>query len=102
MGKRWTKSWLWKFGRSVRGNAAAEFALCIPLLIIIMVAIIEMGRGMHDLDVEVTENSVILHGRAPSYYVKQLAQAAAMRMQRRSKLVNEIVVDSSTAAFQRA
>lgn len=62
----------------------------------------EVGRGLHDLDVEVTENSIILHGRAPSYYVKQLAQAAAMRMQHRPKLVNKIVVDSSTAAFRRA
>ena len=55
----------------------------------------QVGRGLHDLDIEVTDNSVILHGRAPSYYVKQLAQAAAMRMQHRSKLVNEIVVGSS-------
>ncbi len=46
-----TKLRIWKFGRSTRGSAAAEFALCIPLLIIIMVAIIEMGRGMHDFHV---------------------------------------------------
>ena len=51
MGRQWTKSWLWNFGRSARGNAAAEFALCIPLLILIMVAIIEMGRGLHDFHV---------------------------------------------------
>jgi hypothetical protein len=42
---------MWDFGRSDRGNAAAEFALCIPLLIIIMVAIIELGRGLHDFHV---------------------------------------------------
>lgn len=56
----------------------------------------QVDRGLHDLDIEVTENSVILRGRAPSYYVKQLAQEAAIRMQYRAKLVNEIVVCSST------
>ena len=49
-GKR-TKLRIWEFGRSARGNAAAEFVLCIPLLVIIMIAIIELGRGLHDFHV---------------------------------------------------
>ncbi len=65
-GKR-TKLRIWEFGRSSHGSAAAEFALCIPLLIIIMVAIIEMGRGLHDFHVvnETVRDAARFLGRAP-------------------------------------
>ena len=51
MSRQWTKIRLRNFGRSTRGNAATEFALCLPLLILIMVAVIEMGRGLRDFHV---------------------------------------------------
>ncbi len=67
MGSMRTKLRMWKFGRSTRGSAAAEFALCIPLLVIIMVAIIEMGRGMHDFHVvnQTVRDAARYLGRSP-------------------------------------
>ncbi len=65
-GKR-TKLRIWEFGRSERGNAAAEFVLCIPLLVIIMIAIIELGRGLHDFHVvnETVRNAARYLSRVP-------------------------------------
>ena len=65
-GKR-TKLRIWEFGRSVRGSAAAEFALCLPLLILIMFAVIEFGRGLHDFQVvtETVRDAARYLGRSP-------------------------------------
>ena len=59
--------WMRDFGLSDRGNAAVEFALCIPLLILIMVAVIEFGRGLHDFHVvnETVRDAARFLGRSP-------------------------------------
>jgi hypothetical protein len=38
------------------------------------------GRRIRDLAIEVGSDGVVLHGRSPSYYVKQLAQQGVWEM----------------------
>ncbi len=52
----------------------------------------ETGRGIDDLTVEVGPHGVQLRGRCDTYYAKQLAQQAAMRIPGGDRLVNSIVV----------
>lgn len=52
----------------------------------------ETGRGVADLTVEVGPQGVMLRGRCDTYYTKQLAQHAAMRIPGGDRLVNGIVV----------
>jgi hypothetical protein len=49
------------------------------------------GR-VRDLRVELVPGSVVLHGRVPSYYLKQLAQVAAMDVLDGQNVVNAIEV----------
>jgi hypothetical protein len=50
------------------------------------------GRRVRDLTVEVGMNGVVLHGRSPSYYVKQLAQQGVWELLPGVGLRNAIVV----------
>lgn len=52
----------------------------------------ETGRGVADLTVEVGPQGVLLRGHCDTYYTKQLAQHAAMRMPGGDRLVNSIEV----------
>ena len=52
----------------------------------------ETGRGVADLTVEVGPQGVLLKGHCDTYYTKQLAQHAAMRMPGGDRLINSIVV----------
>jgi hypothetical protein len=52
---------------------------------------------VHDLRIELAEQSVVLRGRVDSYYLKQLAQHAALDALSGHDLVNEIVVKSVPA-----
>ena len=49
------------------------------------------GR-IRDLRVEVSREGVLLSGRCPTYYCKQLAQTAAMEMPGNFRLTNELEV----------
>lgn len=54
------------------------------------------------VEVEPEDRLIVLHGRVDRYYVKQLAQHAALEVARECELVNEIVVatlPSLTAAL---
>ena len=57
-----------------------------------------VSRSIHCLVVEVIDNDVVLHGLAPSYFVKQLAQEAAKQMNEGSRVVNRIVVNRPNGA----
>ncbi len=50
------------------------------------------GRRVRDLAIEFGTNGVVLHGRSPSYYVKQLAQQGVSEMLPGVGLRNAIVV----------
>ena len=50
------------------------------------------NRGVRDLKVEVSRHGILLRGRCHSYYVKQLAQHAAMSVRGGHRLVNCIEV----------
>jgi hypothetical protein len=52
----------------------------------------ETDRGIADLAVEVGSHGVLLKGRCDTYYAKQLAQHAAMRVSGDDRLVNCIEV----------
>ncbi len=52
----------------------------------------ETGRAVADLTVEVGPQGVRLKGRCDTYYTKQLAQHAAMRIPGGDRLVNSIEV----------
>jgi len=52
----------------------------------------ETGRGIADLTVEVGPQGVRLKGRCDTYYTKQLAQHAAMRIRGGDRLLNCIEV----------
>jgi hypothetical protein len=52
----------------------------------------ETGRGVADLMVEVSSQGIRLKGRCSSYYTKQLAQHAAMRIPGGDRLTNSIEV----------
>lgn len=55
------------------------------------------GR-IHSLWVEIHDEGLVLHGRAPSYYAKQLVQHAAMRTSSLPILANQIEVCRETQA----
>jgi len=52
----------------------------------------ETRGGVHNLSVEVSRQGVLLKGRCPTYYLKQLAQHAAMGMPGGNRLTNQIEV----------
>jgi hypothetical protein len=52
----------------------------------------ETGRGIADLTVEVGPQGVRLNGHCDTYYTKQLAQHAAMRIRGGDRLTNCIEV----------
>jgi len=47
---------------------------------------------IHDLQIDVTNEGVVLHGRSETYYVKQLAQQAVLERGPFEQLENHIVV----------
>lgn len=49
------------------------------------------GR-MRDLSVELAGQEIVLKGRAPSYYTKQLAQHGAMDAVSGGRIINQIVI----------
>ncbi len=51
-----------------------------------------LGGQVRDFRLEVTEKGLILRGRAPTYYAKQLAQHAVMQATRLPILANAIEV----------
>jgi hypothetical protein len=54
-----------------------------------------LDRRVRDFRLEVGDKGLILRGRAPTYYAKQLAQHAVMQTTRLSILANEIEVSLS-------
>jgi hypothetical protein len=50
------------------------------------------GQRIRDLAIEVGTDGVVLHGRSPSYYVKQLAQQGVWELLPGIGLRNAIVV----------
>jgi hypothetical protein len=52
----------------------------------------ETDWGVSDLLVEVSPNGVLLRGRCETFYTKQLAQHAAMRIPGGNRLINSIEV----------
>jgi hypothetical protein len=48
--------------------------------------------GVRDLEIRIDETGVVLRGRCASFYCKQLAQHAAIRLVGERPLVNEIEV----------
>jgi osmotically-inducible protein OsmY len=52
----------------------------------------QVAGKIHDLKIDVSEESVVLSGACRTYYSKQLAQHAAMSVSGCPTLVNEIVV----------
>jgi osmotically-inducible protein OsmY len=53
---------------------------------------LETDRGVADLSVEVSPQGVCLKGHCDTYYTKQLAQHAAMRVPGGDRLINSIEV----------
>jgi osmotically-inducible protein OsmY len=49
-------------------------------------------RALHAVEAEVTRGQVLLRGQVRSYYEKQLAQAAVMRIDGVRSLKNEVQV----------
>jgi osmotically-inducible protein OsmY len=56
----------------------------------------QTGGGVSELRVEVDGETVRLHGNCPTFYCKQLAQQAAMRIAQSSFVENLIVVQQSS------
>jgi hypothetical protein len=54
---------------------------------------VRTGRQIRHLRVEVHPGRVVLHGRAASYYVKQLAQHGVRELLPHVRLENTIAVD---------
>jgi osmotically-inducible protein OsmY len=52
------------------------------------------GRGVRALDVEVDRKTIRLGGRCVSFYCKQLAQQAAMRICGERQVINDIEVEA--------
>jgi hypothetical protein len=50
------------------------------------------GRRVRDLHVELEHERIVLHGKAGSYYVKQLAQSGVRDMLPEMTVENDIVV----------
>jgi hypothetical protein len=48
--------------------------------------------GVRDLEVRINAQGIVLRGRCSSFYCKQLAQHAAIRLAGQRRLVNEIEV----------
>ena len=59
----------------------------------------EINRATHrrvkELKIELSENGIKISGRAPSYYVKQLAQSAVLNLHSSLILINNIEVTSN-------
>ncbi len=55
----------------------------------------QTGGGVRELAVEVEVNTIRLRGRCASFYCKQLAQHAAMRLCGEVAVVNEIEVTAA-------
>jgi hypothetical protein len=51
------------------------------------------GRRIRDLAVQLDNDRVILHGRAATYYLKQLAQHGVRDLLPQARLLNAIEVD---------
>jgi hypothetical protein len=54
-----------------------------------------LDRRVRDFRLEVGDKGLVLHGRAPTYYAKQLAQHAVMQTTRLPIMANEIEVSLS-------
>lgn len=50
------------------------------------------GRRLRDFDVELSPQGIVLHGLAPTFYVKQLAQHGVRELLPDVRLLNHIVV----------
>ncbi len=48
--------------------------------------------ALRRLGVAVTDSKIVISGRVPSYYLKQLAQETVMPWRERRELVNEVTV----------
>jgi hypothetical protein len=55
------------------------------------------GRRVRNLIIELGPGQVVLHGRATSYYVKQLAQQGVREVLPQVRLENSIVVEGTEA-----
>ena len=53
---------------------------------------IRLAGRIHDLDVKLSGNEVVLRGRCATFYSKQLAQHAAMGVIEQERLINAITV----------
>jgi hypothetical protein len=51
------------------------------------------GRRIRDLAVQLDQDRVVLHGRAATYYLKQLAQHGVRDLLPQARLLNAIEVD---------
>jgi osmotically-inducible protein OsmY len=51
------------------------------------------GRQISGLHVEVSQGHVVLHGRAHSFYVKQIAQHCVLDSLPNTHLTNDIIVE---------
>jgi hypothetical protein len=51
------------------------------------------GRRIRNLEVEVGPDCVVLRGRTPSFYIKQLAQHGALEALPSTRLENAIIVE---------
>lgn len=72
---------------------AGEFEYDQQLIDAVELALRAIGRAaLRGLVVEACRDAVVLHGRVPSYYEKQLAQATARQVVRGRQVVNEIEV----------
>lgn len=59
----------------------------------------ETSGGVVELDVRIDAGEILLRGRCNSFYCKQLAQTAAMRLSGGATVVNEIEVAESADGF---
>jgi hypothetical protein len=55
---------------------------------------VRTGRRIRGLSIELRPEEVILHGRASSYYAKQLAQHGVRDLLPQVRLENQIVVEN--------
>ncbi len=55
------------------------------------------GRRVRDLSIDLEAERVILRGRTPSYYVKQLAQQSVRDLLPDVRLENVIIVEAPSA-----
>jgi hypothetical protein len=56
------------------------------------------GGRVRDLAVEMDAERVVLHGRAPNYYVKQLAQHGVLELLPQIGLSNVIIVEEAASS----